>query len=95
MTLSLQYSTQWDSLAHVGASSMRMAMASTRPCTTTAFAPGSDSVGPADAAGDGGGHRSFARRLGIEHMACHGVQGRGVLVDLAHHSADECEIVDS
>jgi kynurenine formamidase len=45
-----------------------------------------DLVGPkVDAAGDGGNHRSFAHHLGLEHMAFHGVQGRGVLVDLAHH----------
>ena len=33
--------------------------------------------------------RAFARHLGLEHMAAHGVQGRGVLVDLRHHLGDE------
>ena len=42
-----------------------------------------------DAAGDGGRALSFARHLGLEHMAFHGVQGRGVLVDLRHHIGDE------
>ena len=40
---------------------------------------------PATAAG----HRCFAHHLGLEHMAFHGVQGRGVLVDLHHHLGDE------
>ena len=35
--------------------------------------------------GDGAGHACFAHHLGLEHMAFHGVQGRGVLVDLVHH----------
>ena len=40
-------------------------------------------------AGDGSGHVSFAHHLGLEHMAFHGVQGRGVLIDLAHHLGHE------
>src|SRR6185437_4991873 len=43
---------------------------------------GVDLVGPsADARGDGAGHACFAHHLGLEHMAFHGVQGRGVLVE--------------
>jgi len=50
------------------------------------FRAGEDVVGPAaDAKGDGSGSGSFARHLGPEHMAAHGVQGRGVLIDVAHH----------
>ena len=57
-----------------------------RPSTTTAIAPGStSSARPPMPRGDGVGHTCFARHLGLEHMAFHGVQGRGVLVDLAHH----------
>ena len=37
---------------------------------------------------------SFAHHLGLEHMAFHGVQGRGVLVDLAHHLGHEWRGVD-
>ena len=37
---------------------------------------------------------SFAKHLGVEHMAFHGVQGRGVLVDLAHHLGHEWQGVD-
>jgi kynurenine formamidase len=76
--LHLQYSTQWDSLAHRG----------------SLFDADGDGVPEAvyyngvrgDAAllqhGDGSVE---AKSLGIEHMAAHGVQGRGVLVDLHRH----------
>jgi kynurenine formamidase len=59
------------------------------------YRAGEDLVGPTDdAAGDGGGHRCFARHLGLEHMAAAGVQGRGVLVDLAHHLGHDWRGVD-
>jgi kynurenine formamidase len=59
------------------------------------YRAGEDLVGPKpDAAGDGGQHRCFARHLGLEHMAAKGVQGRGVLVDLAHHLGHEWRGVD-
>ena len=62
---------------------------------TTGTAAGTDLVGPQeDAAGDGGKHRCFAKHLGLEHMAYQGVQGRGVLVDLAHHLGHEWRGVD-
>jgi kynurenine formamidase len=59
------------------------------------YRAGTDLVGPHDdAAGDGTGHRAFARHLGLEHMAFHGVQGRGVLVDLVHHLGHDWRAVD-
>ena len=86
VTLSLQYSTQWDSLAHVGAEFDADADGVEEAVYYNGYRAGGDLVGPTqDAAGDGAGHRCFARHLGLEHMAFHGVQGRGVLVDLAHH----------
>jgi kynurenine formamidase len=86
VTLSLQYSTQWDSLAHVGAEFDADGDGVEEAVYYNGYQAGVDLVGPKDdAAGDGGRHRSFARHLGLEHMAFHGVQGRGVLVDLAHH----------
>ena len=90
VTLSLQYSTQWDSLAHVGAEFDADGDGVEEAVYYNGYRAGTDLVGPHDdAAGDGGGHRSFARHLGLEHMAFHGVQGRGVLVDLAHHLGHE------
>jgi hypothetical protein len=86
VTLSLQYSTQWDSLAHVGAEFDADGDGVEEAVYYNGYRAGTDLVGPHDdAAGDGIGHRSFARHLGLEHMAAHGVQGRGVLVDLERH----------
>jgi kynurenine formamidase len=93
--LSLQYSTQWDSLAHVGAEFDADGDGVEEAVYYNGYRAGADLVGPSDdAAGDGSGHRSFARHLGLEHMAFHGVQGRGVLVDLAHHLGHDWKGVD-
>jgi kynurenine formamidase len=90
VTLSLQYSTQWDSLAHVGAEFDADGDGVEEAVYYNGYRAGTDLIGPRDdAAGDGGAHRSFARHLGLEHMAFHGVQGRGVLVDLHHHIGDD------
>lgn len=87
--MSLQYSTQWDSLAHMGS-------------RFDADGDGVDEVvfyngyrgGEAIHAGedDPAATEPHARyrepradALGIEHLAEHGVQGRAVLIDLAHH----------
>jgi kynurenine formamidase len=95
VTLSLQYSTQWDSLAHVGAEFDADGDGVEEAVYYNGYRAGTDLVGPTpDAAGDGGASRCFARHLGLEHMAFHGVQGRGVLVDLAAHLGDEWRAVD-
>ncbi|MEU1165242.1 cyclase family protein [Streptomyces sp. NPDC005921] len=86
VTLWLQYSTQWDSLAHQGAEFDADGDGEAEPVYYNGFRPGTDLVGPQeDAKGDGSGSVSFARHLGLEKMAEHGVQGRGVLIDIAHH----------
>ncbi|HPB46729.1 MAG TPA: cyclase family protein, partial [Microthrixaceae bacterium] len=65
------------------------------PVFYNGYRAGIDLVGPSeDARGDGSGHRCFAHHLGLEHMAAHGVQGRGVLVDLEAHLSDEWRAVD-
>jgi kynurenine formamidase len=95
VTLSLQYSTQWDSLAHVGAEFDADGDGVEEAVYYNGYRAGVDLVGPApDARGDGGGHRCFAHHLGLEHMAATGVQGRGVLVDLAHHLGHDWRGVD-
>ena len=94
VALSLQYSTQWDSLAHVGAEFDADGDGIEAAVYYNGYRAGTDLVGPSDdARGDGSGHRSFAHHLGLEHMAVHGVQGRGVLVDLHHHLGDEWKAV--
>jgi kynurenine formamidase len=95
VTLSLQYSTQWDSLAHVGAEFDADGDGVEEAVYYNGWRAGTDLVGPTgDALGDGVGHACFARHLGLEHMALHGVQGRGVLVDLRHHLGDDWRPVD-
>jgi hypothetical protein len=89
--LCLQYSTQWDSLAHVGA--LFDADGDGRPERVyyNGYRANADIVGPVDYAEDdhfeahdcGHGHGSHADALGIENFAVKGMQGRGVLVDLA------------
>jgi len=95
VTLSLQYSTQWDSLAHVGAEFDADGDGVEEAVYYNGYRAGVDLVGPKpDARGDGSGHRCFAHHLGLEHMAFHGVQGRGVLVDLVHHLGHDWRGVD-
>ena len=95
VTLALQYSTQWDGLAHVGAEFDADGDGVEEAVYYNGYRAGVDLVGPqTDAAGDGSGHLSYARHLGVEHMANRGVQGRGVLVDLVHHLGHEWRGVD-
>jgi kynurenine formamidase len=95
VTLALQYSTQWDSLAHVGAEFDADGDGVEEGVYYNGYRAGIDLAGPTpDARGDGGNNRCFAHHLGMEHMAFHGVQGRGVLIDLAHHLGDEWRGVD-
>ena len=86
--LHLQYSTQWDSLAHVG--SMFDADGDGKPERVfyNGFRGGEHIRGPSDAADAGMPDRpgatstSKAYALGIENMAETCVQGRAVLIDL-------------
>jgi kynurenine formamidase len=95
VTLSLQYSTQWDSLAHVGAEFDADDDGVEEAVYYNGYRAGADLAGPThDAARDGGQHLCFAHHLGLEHMAYQGVQGRGVLVDLAHHLGHDWRGVD-
>lgn len=73
--LHTQYSTQWDALAHRGALFDVWNDGVGHPVYYNGFKVGEDIV--IDSA-----HNTSAKALGIENMAVHGVQGRGVLVDL-------------
>jgi kynurenine formamidase len=94
VVLTLQYSTQWDGLSHVGAEFDVYGDGNLEPVYYNGFRAGADVVGPIDdASGDGRGHRSYARKLSVAQMAAKAVQGRGVLVDLAHHLGQSNEPV--
>lgn len=71
VTLFGQYSTQWDALCHVGALFDANGDGKPEIVYYNGF-PAAWQVG--------------SSALGIEHMASCGVQGRGVLVDLARHA---------
>ena len=84
--LTLQYSTQWDTLAHVGGLFDADGDGVPEPLYYNGFKAGSDIVGPQpDAGRDGCGHMSYAHKLGVENMAAKAIQGRAVMVDLEKH----------
>lgn len=89
--LHLQYSTQWDGLAHVGAMFDANGDGVPEPVYYNGFAAGSDIIGPIDPADAGLNDTSApvttssAGPLGIDHMAERAVQGRAVLIDLHAH----------
>jgi len=83
--LHTQYSTQWDSFAHVGSMFDADADGQPEPVFYNGYRGGVEIVPPDPKRPGAAG----ATRLGIEHMAAHGVQGRGVMIDLHRHFGDE------
>jgi hypothetical protein len=92
--LHLQYSTQWDSLAHVGQMFDADGDGAPEPVYYNGYRGGIDIVGPENGSGAGvamGGvmqSTSAAHALGIEQMAERCVQGRAVMIDLHAHFGD-------
>lgn len=94
--LSLQYSTQWDALAHIGAYHDVDGSGTAKRVYYNGYAAGSDIIGDPDdreQRGCCGGHAVGARKLGIEHFAVKGMQGRGVLVDFTRHFGRERQLI--
>lgn len=94
--LSLQYSTQWDALAHVGARFDADGDGVAESVYYNGFRANEDVIGPVDYRHDDGfaphacgGEHSCAEALGIENLAVKGMQGRGVLIDLVAHYGRE------
>lgn len=87
--MSLQYSTQWDSLAHMGSRFDADGDGVAEPVFYNGFRAGEHLRAAVEDPTATEPHARFpqpvAGALGIEHLAEHGVQGRGVLVDLDHH----------
>ncbi len=87
--MSLQYSTQWDSLAHVGSRFDADSDGVAEAVFYNGFRAGEHIRPGREDAQASEPHARYpqpeAGALGIERLAEHGVQGRGVLIDLAHH----------
>lgn len=81
VTLSPQYSTQWDALGHVGGMFDANGDGIPEPVGYNGF---SVADGPVTDLTDYRG----AQALSVAPAARHGVQGRGTLVDLRHHYGD-------
>jgi len=86
--LTLQYSTQWDSFAHIGSRFDADGDGRREIVFYNGFRAGEDLV-PASSKNDSEPWARYegteARALGIEKLAEHGAQGRGVMIDLHHH----------
>lgn len=95
VTLCMQYSTQWDGLCHVGALFDTQGDGALRRVYYNGFEAGTDIQGGEQADGCCSGGSSFAAKLGIENYAQKGMQGRGVLVDLARHLGTSRTVVDA
>jgi len=89
--LHLQYSTQWDSLAHVGQLFDADGDGKAEPVFYNGYRAGKEISGPTDpddagAIGNVPAKTTTAvHALGVENMAVHCVQGRGVMIDLHAH----------
>ncbi len=95
VTLSTQYSTQWDSLAHMGALFDADGDGREEVVFYNGYRAGQEVRGPKDYLADdcelpppyGAGP------LGIDSLAATGMQGRGVMVDLHAHIGNERQAV--
>ena len=95
--LTLQYSTQWDSFAHVGSWFDADGDGEPEKVYYNGYRAHEHIVGPGDrllAACGCGEEGSYARALGIANFAESPIQGRGVMVDLAAHLGRERVFVD-
>jgi kynurenine formamidase len=94
--LSLQYSTQWDSLAHVGQMFDVDGDGKPEDVFYNGFRAGSDIAGPViyrNGQELAYGGPQGAQRLGVENMAVSCIQGRGVMIDLEAHFGHSGETV--
>lgn len=97
VSLTCQYSTQWDALSHVGGLFDADDDGTPEIRFYNGWRGGQDIVGPVDHHLDGSttprSEPMGARRLGIENLAIKGMQGRGVLVDLERQCGRERVLV--
>jgi hypothetical protein len=90
--LTLQYSTQWDSFAHMGSRFDADGDGVAEPVFYNGYRAGED-IRPAPESPGGEPWARFegtrAGALGIQNLAEHGAQGRGVMIDLHAHFGRE------
>ena len=79
VTMCTQYSTQWDSFAHIGHEFDADGDGTAERCFYNGYIAGRDVKPPAERTG------GMSMKLGIDAFAVKAIQGRGVLIDLAHH----------
>ena len=88
VALTLQYSTQWDSFAHVGSRFDCQGIGEDQLVFYNGNLGGTDIV-PGTPTDDPAALSPYAapraKRLGIQNLAEHGAQGRGVMIDLHRH----------
>ena len=92
--LTLQYSTQWDTLAHVG--QMFDADGDGKPDMVyyNGYRADEHVIGPRNwTTGQDQAHQG-AHKLGVENMAVKAIQGRAVMIDLEAHFGRERKLVD-
>ena len=98
VTLCLQYSTQWDSFAHVGALFDADADGEPEKVYYNGYRAHEHVLGPGDPKlrelSPAFAHESYALALGIETFATKPIQGRGVLVDLHAHVGEGRALID-
>ena len=86
--MTLQYSTQWDSLAHVGQLFDADGDGEPEIVFYNGYRAGEHIKGPVDYRGGGAveaGEHVGATALAVDNMAAHPIQGRGVMIDLEAH----------
>lgn len=95
--ITLQYSTQWDSLAHMGSLFDADGDGVPEPVFYNGWRAGEDIVAPRkkpENESQSGLEGCDAGALSISNMAETGVQGRGVLIDLERHFGRQRTLVD-
>lgn len=100
VTMYLQYSTQWDGLAHAGALFDANGDGHAERVYYNGYRPNIDIEGVMDFEDSGdfkerrtGLTESHAKALDVAVIARQGVQARGVLIDLYHHFGDDFRLV--
>ncbi len=95
--LTLQYSSQWDSLAHVGQLFDADGDGTPEIVFYNGYRAGEHIIGPVDYRGgkeeETEGHEG-AKALSIDHLAAHPIVGRGVMIDLEAHFGRGPSFVD-